>query len=618
MHVEVFLSYAREDIDLAKQIIAKLEDDEIKVWWDNKITLDSGDFTSEIEEAILAAQCFLVLWSENSTKSDWVKEEATFAKKNKPKIVQVGVGDIRVPLGFKLGQCKKLTLKKGQISRDSLSEIARDIKEIIGIQGPKEHLVRSKVVGKNWDFGDLAIETPVPGLDIFLSFRPCGNSGVFLLMRLETTDGWVRSDIPSAVERHKPYESDGASTYEDSSGHEFLKVNNDIFFIMDPLRPYGIQIGGLRSKRPSANPGTISGDIPIDQLRALPTQLEWVSMTLAEILSTEESLKYLWNKVDHQSEWNDESKEKIKQLISKNPNAPREIQESLCLFCDKVFKEKRKLSSADKETEYGAYVIANDFPFGPAFHYLAITEEPVHSWEELTYKQIKGLNLIIHDFLQTEENKKGAAGVSFGFNSTIRHLILGRQTQSSAGASIPHVHKQAWGMAQRTANLAERLIEVSQAYWNHNVDYQGAYIEALREAGYIIWEDKNVALYVPYGQCSKYELQAIVLNPRGCLTELSQDEVISLSKAEYIALRLFKSLEINSFNHVILSKLYNETRAPKFRLVEAFITREIDLAVSELSMLFVVDQHPWDSRNEIMPKWEDMKDDVCMEMGCED
>lgn len=173
-------------------------------------------------------------------------------------------------------------------------------------------------------------------------------------------------------------------------------------------------------------------------------------------------------------------------------------------------------------------------------------------------------------------------------------------------------------MAPRTTNLAERLIEVSQAYWNHNVDYQGAYITTLRESEYIIWEDKNVALYVPYGQCSKYELQAMVLNPNGCLTELRTDEVVSLSKAEYIALRLFKSLEINSFNHVILSKLYNDTRAPKFRLVEAFITREIDLAVSELSMLFVVDQHPWDSRNEIMSKWESIKDDVCLEMEHED
>ena len=166
-----------------------------------------------------------------------------------------------------------------------------------------------------------------------------------------------------------------------------------------------------------------------------------MSTTLAEILSQEESLNYLWERVsNYQKAWGEDSVNKVKQLISKNPNAPPNIQESMCLFCDKLFQEKRRLSSEDKEREHGAYVIANDFPFGPAFHYLAITKDPVHSWEKLTYRQIKGLNLIIHDFLQDEDNRKGAAGVSFGFNSTARHLILGNQTRSSAGASIPHIH----------------------------------------------------------------------------------------------------------------------------------------------------------------------------------
>ena len=110
----------------------------------------------------------------------------------------------------------------------------------------------------------------------------------------------------------------------------------------------------------------------------------------------------------------------------------------------------------------------------------------------------------------------------------------------------------------------------------------------------------------------------MVLQPKGCLTDLSTEEVKSLSIAEYIALRLFKSLNINSFNHVALSKLHNDNRAPSFRLVEAFITREIDLAVSELSMLFVVDQHPWDSRNEIIEKWNEIKEEVRSEVEAVD
>ena len=76
------------------------------------------------------------------------------------------------------------------------------------------------------------------------------------------------------------------------------------------------------------------------------------------------------------------------------------------------------------------------------------------------------------------------------------------------------------------------------------------------------------------------------------------------------ALRIFKHLKINSFNQVTLTKMLKDPRAPRFRFVETFITREIDLAVSELSMLYVVDQHPWDSRNEITQAWETIKGEV--------
>jgi galactose-1-phosphate uridylyltransferase len=446
-------------------------------------------------------------------------------------------------------------------------------------------------------------------------------------MRLDTTDGWVDSVIDTAQDRHKAYSESPGNSYINSDERKILKVKNDIFFIMDPLRPISIQIGGMRSRRPSADPGVISGNIPIEQLDALPTRLEWMSMTLAEILSSEESLQYLWERIkDYRTLWGERTLKKVQHLIAKNPNAPLDIQQSMCLFCNDQFKQYRRIDhNAEQdaagcqtsEEKYGAYIIANDFPFGPYFHYLAITNSPIHSWEDLKYAHLRGLNLLICEFLKDSKNRKDAAGIELGFNSTVRHLILGENSRSSAGASVTHIHKQVWGMAPHTSNLAERLIEVSQAYWNNNIDYQKSYYLALKQSGYLIWEDENIALYVPYGQCSKHELQAMTLEPRGGFIDLIPEEVISLSKAEYIALRIFKKLEISSFNQVSLSKLLNDTRAPNFRFVEAFVTREVDLAVSELSMLYVVDQHPWDSRNQIMEAWSKIRDVVISEFGQE-
>jgi len=614
MRIEVFISYAREDIDQAQQIVTALEQEGLIVWWDEKLMLSSGNFPHVIDEAIKTAQCVIVLWSEHCKESKWVPAEAHMADELH-KLINVRLGDAQPPLPFNVGQCTPLQLKNGDIAEDNLKTLTIKVKEMIGIQGPNEHIIRPRAPGEPWTLGDLAIDGPVPGTERFISFRPCGNSGVFLLMRFDTTAGWVNHRIPSAMERHDKCFDEDKTEYVDEESNRYLKVTNEIYFINDPIRPFSIQIGGLRSVRPSATPGTISGDITVDQLSVLPINKDWMSMTLAEIISNKESLQYLLDKTSRQDDLDLATKKTIRTLVGKNPNAPKKIQEETCTFCDKTFKEYRHLSNIDKEQQYSAYIIANDYPFGPFFHYLAITEDAVHSWEELTYKQIRGLNLIIYEFLSDASNRKGAAGIEFGFNSTVRHLVLGSQTRSSAGASIPHIHKQVWGMAPRTSNLAEQLIEISQAYWNQRIDFQKSYLAALQESDYVIWNDGNVVLYVPYGQCSMYELQAMVCEPCNNFTELSQQQVESLSKAEYIALRLFKALDINSFNNVVLSKLYHDTRAPTFRLVEAFITREVDLAVSELSMLYVVDQHPWTSRNKLMSAWEEIQPDILGEIS---
>jgi len=238
---------------------------------------------------------------------------------------------------------------------------------------------------------------------------------------------------------------------------------------------------------------------------------------------------------------------------------------------------------------------------------VAIVDAPVHSWEDIEFRHILGLNKIIHEYLKIEENRFGAAGIQYGFNSTVRHIVLGARTHSSAGASIPHIHKQVWGMAPRTSNLAEQLILVSEAYSNINIDYQACYLSALRNADYVIWEDEYVALYVPYGQCSLHELQAVVKRPCATYVDFNNHEIESMSKAEFMALKLYKELEISSFNNILITKLFNDSRAPYFRVVQTFVTREVDLAVSELSMLYVVDQHPRDSRNVLAAAFKKIK-----------
>ena len=52
-----------------------------------------------------------------------------------------------------------------------------------------------------------------------------------------------------------------------------------------------------------------------------------------------------------------------------------------------------------------------------------------------------------------------------------------------------------------------------------------------------------------------------------------------------------------------MSLPFEDTESEKFRLIFTFITREVDLAVSELSLLYVVDRQPSDTVLEINRVW---------------
>ena len=68
---DIFLSYASEDRQRIIPLVRALQRHGWSVWWDR--TIPPGRiFAQVIEEAINAAQCVLVVWSEASVVSAWV------------------------------------------------------------------------------------------------------------------------------------------------------------------------------------------------------------------------------------------------------------------------------------------------------------------------------------------------------------------------------------------------------------------------------------------------------------------------------------------------------------------------------------------------------------------
>jgi hypothetical protein len=72
---DIFISYAKADRPLALKLAAMLEAEGWKVWWDTSLAI-GDDFRNEIMTELGRARAVIVIWTDASIKSDWVRSEA--------------------------------------------------------------------------------------------------------------------------------------------------------------------------------------------------------------------------------------------------------------------------------------------------------------------------------------------------------------------------------------------------------------------------------------------------------------------------------------------------------------------------------------------------------------
>jgi formylglycine-generating enzyme required for sulfatase activity len=104
---DVFLSYKRQDGEIARRIVDAMRCNGISVWWDDGITPRQA-WDAEIEAAISAASTVVVLWSPRSVSSEWVRTEAHYGKDH-GKLIPVLVEACTIPIAFTLTQTVNLS-----------------------------------------------------------------------------------------------------------------------------------------------------------------------------------------------------------------------------------------------------------------------------------------------------------------------------------------------------------------------------------------------------------------------------------------------------------------------------------------------------------------------------
>lgn len=127
---DIFISYARPDRDKAEQLARTLETQGWSVWWDREL-LAGHVFAQEIAEALAKAKAVIVLWSQASVASNWVKDEAQEGVA-RGALVPVLMEKVALPLGFRQFEAADLSDWDGSPDDPGLQKVLRGVAELLG------------------------------------------------------------------------------------------------------------------------------------------------------------------------------------------------------------------------------------------------------------------------------------------------------------------------------------------------------------------------------------------------------------------------------------------------------------------------------------------------------
>jgi TIR domain-containing protein len=134
---DIFISYSSADRGKAQQLAEALQTRGWSVWWDRNIPTGRA-FDEVIEEALDQSRCVVVLWSNSSIKSNWVKDEASEGARRNA-LVPVFIDHVNIPLGFRRIQTANMTGWQGSPTDAIFERLVTDISSLLGIPSAAPH-----------------------------------------------------------------------------------------------------------------------------------------------------------------------------------------------------------------------------------------------------------------------------------------------------------------------------------------------------------------------------------------------------------------------------------------------------------------------------------------------
>lgn len=128
--VDVFISYSRDNKARVADIAAAVAAAGYDVWWDAELP-PHRSYGDVIAEKIAGAKAAIVVWSQTSAQSEWVRAEADVAR-NQKKLVQTAIDDVMPPLPFNQIQFADLSDWNGDTGHSGWRKVLMSLEDLCG------------------------------------------------------------------------------------------------------------------------------------------------------------------------------------------------------------------------------------------------------------------------------------------------------------------------------------------------------------------------------------------------------------------------------------------------------------------------------------------------------
>lgn len=139
----LFISYSRTDRSAIEKLSTVLEAAGHSVWWDRHIR-GGAAFAKDIESQLQKADAVIVAWSSEANESDWVKDEAVFAR-DKGKLLPIVLTKCEAPMGFRQYQSVDFSRWKGDPDDEPVQRLLSSIADTTGGAAPEPITPKSAI-----------------------------------------------------------------------------------------------------------------------------------------------------------------------------------------------------------------------------------------------------------------------------------------------------------------------------------------------------------------------------------------------------------------------------------------------------------------------------------------